>query len=214
VLGQGESRMEPRARTEQIDLFRFFAHAFGVPSVERFEWLQRPEMSALLQQLWDDLECPGHYPGAGLFTDYDEYESTYVSVFEVGLPAPPVPLQETAHDDSNPAPQTVLENVDFYQVLGLNVDPTRFAPDHLVTQLEFLSAVRFIGDNAPDPENRESLIHLERDFIERHLLNWLPIAEEKLAREDPPIFPVLLVLLLAFLRREYEATAEKSNQPE
>jgi DMSO reductase family type II enzyme chaperone len=213
VLGQAESPMEPQAGTEQIDLFRFFAHAFAVPSVERFEWLQRPEMSGLLQQLWDDLECPGHYPGAGLFTDYDEYESTYVSVFEVGLPAPPVPLQETAHDDSTPAPQTVLENVDFYQVLGLNVDPARYAPDHLVTQLEFLSAVRFIRDNASDPENLESLIHLERDFIERHLLSWLPIAEEKLAREDPPIFPVLLTLLLAFLRREHEATGEESNQP-
>lgn len=214
MLGQGESPMEPLASTEQIDLFRFFAHAFDVPSVERFEWLQRPEMSALLQQLWDDLDCPGLYPGAGLFTDYDEYESTYVAVFEVGLPAPPVPLQETAHDDSNPTPQTVLENVDFYQVLGLNVDPARFAPDHLVTQLEFLSAVRFIRDNAPDPENRQSLVQLERDFIERHLLNWLPIAEEKLARENPPIFPVLLTLLLAFLRREHEAIGEESNQPD
>ena len=214
MLGQGEPRMEPQARTEQIDLFRFFAHAFDVPSVERFAWLQRPEMSALLQQLWNDLGCPGLYPGAGLFTDYDEYESTYVAVFEVGLPAPPVPLQETAHDDSNPTPQTVLENVDFYQVLGLNVDPARFAPDHLVTQLEFLSAVRFIRDNAPDPENRQSLVQLERDFIERHLLNWLPIAEEKLAREGTPIFPVLLTLLLAFLRREYEAIGEESNQPD
>jgi DMSO reductase family type II enzyme chaperone len=214
VLAQSESRMESQARTEQIDLFRFFAHAFGVPSVERFEWLQRPEMSALLQHLWDELECPAHYPGAGLFTDYEAYESTYVAVFEVGLPAPPVPLQETAHDDSNPSPQTVLENVDFYQVLSLSVDPARYAPDHLVTQLEFLSAVRFLRDNARESENRESLVHLERDFIERHLLDWLPIAEEKLTREDPPIFPVLLTLLLTFLRCEYEATGEESNQPE
>ncbi len=189
---------------EPIDLYRFFAHAFGVPSVERFGWLQRPEMDEFLGRLWEDLECPGHYPGAGTYRDYDDYESTYVAVFEVGLPAPPVPLRETAHDDGNPAPQTVLENVDFYDVLGLKVDAARYAPDHLVTQLEFLAAVRYARENTPDPENGAALARLEREFLERHLLSWLPIARQKLAREDPPLFPGLFALLLGFASQEHK----------
>jgi DMSO reductase family type II enzyme chaperone len=192
---------------EQIDLYRFFAYGLGVPSVDRFRWLQRPEMDRLLEDLWAQLECPGHFPGLGTYRDYEEYESAYVALFEVGLPAPPVPLQESAHDDSNPAPQILLENINFYEVLGLKVDPARYAPDHLVTQLEFLSAVRYARENTPDAANRDNLTRLERDFIERHLLNWLVVAHEKLLREDPPIFSVLLSLLLAFVQRQYDTLA-------
>jgi DMSO reductase family type II enzyme chaperone len=185
---------------EQVDLYRVFAFVFGAPSAERFAWLQRPELPAWLALLWEDLGCEDAFPGVTAFTDYQDYESTYVALFEVGLPAPPVPLQESAHDDSNPAPQTVLENISFYEVLGLRVDPARYAPDHLVPQLEFLSAVRYAFENTTESESRAQLAHLERDFLERHLLNWVSVAREKLAREAPPIFPMLMTLLLAFVR--------------
>jgi DMSO reductase family type II enzyme chaperone len=184
---------------EQVDLYRVFAFVFGAPSAERFAWLQRPELPAWLAALWRDLGCDGPFPKGTAFADYKDYESTYVALFEVGLPAPPVPLQESAHDDSTPAPQTVLENIFFYEVLGLRVDPARYAPDHLVPQLEFLSAVRYARENRTDAVNRAQLAHLERDFLERHLLNWLLAAQKKLACEDPPIFPMLMTLLLAFV---------------
>jgi TorA maturation chaperone TorD len=116
------------------------------------------------------------------------------------LPAPPVPLQESAHDDSTPAPQTLLENISFYDVLGLCVDRTQYAPDHLVPQLEFLSAVRYARDCTPDADNRARLAHLEGDFLERHLLNWVSTAQKKLVREESPIFPTLMTLLLAFVQ--------------
>lgn len=185
---------------DQIDLYRLFAFVFGAPSAERFAWLQRPELPVWLAELWEDLGCDGAAPGVTAFTDYEDYESTYVALFEVGLPAPPVPLQESAHDDSTPAPQTVLENISFYDVLGLRVDPARYAPDHLVTQLEFLSAVRYARESTPDAENRARLAHLERDFLERHLLNWVCAAQKKLARQDSPLFPTLMTLLLAFVQ--------------
>ena len=199
--------METSAGTEggtgawdQIDLYRLFAFVFGAPSAERFAWLQRPELPAWLAELWDALGCAGAFPGVTTFTDYGDYESTYLALFEVGLPAPPVPLQESAHEDSNPAPQTMLENISFYDVFGLRVDPTRYAPDHLVTQLQFLSAVRFARENTPDADNRARLAHLERDFLERHLLNWVSVVQRKLAPEDSPIFPTLMTLLLAFVQ--------------
>jgi DMSO reductase family type II enzyme chaperone len=185
---------------EQIDLYRLFGFVFGAPSAERFAWLQRPELPAWLAELWDDLDRDGAFPGVTTFTDYEDYESTYVALFEVGLPAPPVPLQESAHDDSTPAPQTLLENISFYDVLGLCVDRTQYAPDHLVPQLEFLSAVRYARERTPDADNRAQLTHLERDFLERHLLNWVSAAQKKLARQDAPLFPTLMTLLLAFVQ--------------
>jgi DMSO reductase family type II enzyme chaperone len=188
---------------EEVDLYRFFAFTLGQPAVERFEWLQRPDLDALLAGLWDMLECEGVCPRPGTYADYQEYESTYVAEFEVGLPAAPVPLQESAHDTTAPPQDTVLENVFFYEVLGLKAAPARYAPDHLVTQLEFLSAVRFMRRRTPQVANREPLARLERDYLERHVLNWLPRAEEKLARRQPPVFPLLLQLLHAFARRQH-----------
>jgi DMSO reductase family type II enzyme chaperone len=193
---------------EQVDLYRLFAFVFGVPSAERFAWLQRPELPAWLAELWDVLGCEGALPSVTTFPDYEDYESTYVALFEVGLPAPPVPLQESAHDDSTPAPQTVLENVSFYDVLGLRVDPARYAPDHLVPQLEFLSAVRYARETTPDADNRARLARLERDFLERHLLNWLSAAQRKLSRENPPIFATFMTLLLAFAQSRIEERSD------
>ena len=184
---------------DQVDLYRLFAFVFGAPSPERFAWLQRPELPAWLAELWDELGCDGEFPDVTTFTHYEDYESTYVALFEVGLPAPPVPLQESAHDSAS-APQTVLENVSFYDVLGLRVDPARYAPDHLVTQLEFLSAVRYARERTLDADNRARLARLEHDFLERHLLNWVSAAQKKLAREDSPLFPALMTLLLAFVQ--------------
>ena len=201
----------PRAKTqtssipipwEEIDLYRFFAFLFGAPTAERFAWYGRPDLRAALTGLWEELRCEGEIPEIGRYQDYKEYESTYISIFDVGLPEPPVALLESAHAKSRPAQQTALENVSFYEVLELKPNLSRYAPDHLVTQLEFLSVVRFAREKTPQTDNRESLARLERDFLERHLLNWLPAAQKKLDREQPPVFPVLLRLLLAFLQQQ------------
>lgn len=194
----------------EIDLYRFFAFAFAPPTSERFTWLGQPEFPAALARLWNHLSCTGAFPGLIPFQGYADYESTYIAVFDVGLPEPPVPLVESAHYKAQPAQETALENVSFYEVLGLKADPSRYAPDHLVTQLEFLAAVRYARENTPDVENRRRLVRLERDFLVRHLLNWLPAAQKKLARERPPLFPLLMTLLLAALRRELDGLSPAS----
>lgn len=187
---------------EAIDLYRFFAFVFGPPNQERFHWLSRPDLADSLARLWEQVECPGEFPGTNSFADFGEYESTYIGLFDVGAPQPPIPLLESAHYKALPAQQTALENVSFYEVLGLQTDSSRFAPDHLVTQLEFLGAVGYARRNTPSEENRQNLARVERDFLERHLLNWLPAACQKLARHQPPVFSVLLHLLIAHVRQQ------------
>lgn len=211
VLAAVKDAAKPRGQ-KQIDLYRFFALVFGAPSPEHFQRLAQPGLEEFLSALWTDLGCTGDFPGTGRFRDYQQYESIYIALFDVGLPQPPVPLLESAHVKSQPAQQIALENTFFYEVLGLKVDPAHYAPDHLVTQLEFLAAARYAREQAPNEENRRSLARLERDFLERHLLNWLPAAEKKLKRERPPVFPLLLTLLLAFLRQRYEASSHEARE--
>jgi DMSO reductase family type II enzyme chaperone len=168
------------------DLVRLFAFAFGSPSQERYDLLTK----------------------FGKFRDYAEYEALYIALFDVGSPEPPVPLLESAHHKAVPAQQIALECMDYYEIVGLKADTSRYAPDHLVTQLEFLSAVRYLRSQQPQDEN---LARLERDFTERHLLSWLPSVLKKLKKERVTSFVSLLSELTAFLKAKAPTSRKKPS---
>ena len=185
---------------QQTDLYRFFAFVFAPPTRECFDLLSQPGLSQALQHLWSELKCEGEYPGFEWFASYEQYESTYIALFDVGMPEPPVPLFESAHDKSHPAQEIALENTYFYEVLGLKSDPGRAIPKYLVTQLEFLAALRYTREYTSEESTAVSLARAETEFLERHLFNWLPVANAKLDRINAPGFPVLMTILLQFLR--------------
>jgi len=193
----------PAIDWEQTDLYRFFAFALAPPSRERFEFLSQAALPASLNDLWQRLECEGDYPGFAWFSSYEDYEAAYIAVFDVGMPEPPVPLFESAHDKTHPAQEIALENTFFYEVLGLRSDPSQAVPDYLITQLEFLSALRYTAENTADEETAVALARAEREFLERHLLNWVPKAADKLQKAEAPGFGLLMNLLAQFLRRKH-----------
>jgi len=92
-------------------------------------------------------------------------------------------------------------------VLGLRPSGSAFPADHLVTQLEFLAAARYLREGKTDPEEVSTLGRLEADFLERHLLSWLPGALKKLSTLDPPLFPQLLELVCAHARQQLASIA-------
>ena len=189
---------------QKNDLYRFFALVFSPPTHECFDFLSQPVARALLCDLWNRLSCKGAFPGFEWFDGYELYESAYIALFDVGVPEPPVPLFESAHDKSRPAQEIVLENTYFYDVLGLKSDPSKAVPDYLITQLEFLAALRYTGEMTSEEATAISMMRAESDFIERHLLNWIPVANSKLSKMDAPGFPVLMTLLTAFLNQRHD----------
>ena len=188
---------------QQNDLYRFFAFAFAPPTRECFDLLSQPGLQGALRNLWKQLECEGEFPGFEWFADYEQYESAYIALFDVGIPEPPVPLFESAHDKTHPAQELALENTCFYEVLGLKSDPGRAVPDYLVTQLEFLSALRYTCEHTSEESTALSLARAETEFLERHLLNWLPTAKAKLGRTRAPGFSVTMTLLVQFLSNRH-----------
>jgi DMSO reductase family type II enzyme chaperone len=184
---------------QQTDPYRFFALVFARPTPECFTFLSQPATRGLLRNLWKQLACGGEFPGFEWFTSYEDYESAYIALFDVGVPEPPVPLFESAHDKSHPAQEIALENTYFYEVLGLKADPSRAVPDYLVTQLEFLAALRYTCENTRDEATAISLARAEAEFLERHLLNWISTAKAKLDRVTAPGFPVVMTMLVRFL---------------
>jgi DMSO reductase family type II enzyme chaperone len=177
-----------------VDLYRFFAFTFGSPSRERFDILAQPALKDALADLWRRLGCAGECPDFAWFADYEKYEAAYIALFDVGIPEAPVPLFESAHDKTRPAQEIALENTWFYDALGLRWDSSRGVPDYLITQLEFLAAVRYALENAPHA-SVQNLSHLERDFLDRHMLNWIASASAKLARVCPSAFGSFMIML-------------------
>ena len=189
---------------QQTDLYRFFALVFAPPTPECFNFLSHPGVPLALRDLWNRLGCEGEFPGMEWFISYELYESAYIGLFDVGVPEPPVPLFESAHDKSRPAQEIALENTYFYEVLGLESDPSKAVPDYLITQLEFLAALRYTGEHTAEEATAGSMLRAESDFLKRHLLNWIPVAKSKLCKTGAPGFPVLIVLLAEFLSHRLE----------
>lgn len=192
---------------QQNDLYRFFAFVFAPPTRECFNLLSQPVLPEALQNLWRRLGCTGEFTGFEWFASYEQYESAYIALFDVGIPEPPVPLFESAHDKTHPPQEITLENTYFYELLGLKSDPSRAVPDYLVTQLEFLAALRYARENTSEEATAVSLARAETDFLERHLLNWLPFAKTKLDRTGALGFPALITLLVRFLSHRHEGWA-------
>ena len=188
-----------------LDLYRFFAFVFGPPSRERFQTLAQPGLKNSLAGLWKQLHCPGDFPRFAWFSAYEEYEATYIALFDVGIPEPPVSLFESGHDKTRAAQEIALENTWFHDTLGLRWDSRCATPDYLITQLEFLAAVRYTLENAREGAANQDLARLEADFLSRHLLNWVPGAAAKLDRLSPSAFGPFLSLLAVFLRARFDA---------
>lgn len=184
---------------QKNDLYRFFALVFAPPTCQTFDLLADPALQESLRDLWGQLGCDVEFPGFEWFPSYEQYESAYIALFDVGVPEPPVPLFESAHDRTHPAQEIALENTYFYEVLGLKSDPSRAVPDYLVTQLEFLAALRYTCETTPNEAPAAELARAEAEFLERHLLNWIPAAKTKLDRTRAPGFPVLMASLVQFL---------------
>ncbi|MBZ5569803.1 MAG: molecular chaperone TorD family protein [Acidobacteriia bacterium] len=194
------SRASGKLDWEDLDPYRFFALVFASPSPERFDTLAQPALKDLLAGLWQQLRCAGDFPDFAWFKSREEYEAAYIALFDVGIPEPPVPLFESAHDKTRPPQEIALENTWFYEALGLRWDSRCAVPDYLITQLEFLAAVHYTLENAPDSATRGSLAKLETDFISRHMLNWVAQAGTKVNRVSPFVFGPLMRLLTVFLQ--------------
>ena len=191
---------------QQNDLYRFFAFVLSPPTRGCFGLLSQLGLPDSLRNLWKLLGCEGEFPGFEWFASYEQYESAYIALFDVGIPEPPVPLFESAHDKTHPAQEIALENTYFYEVLGLKSNPRRAVPDYLVTQLEFLAALRYTCEHTSQESTAVSLARAETDFLKRHLLNWLPTAKTKLDRTCAPGFPVMMTLLVQFLKHRHQGS--------
>lgn len=201
--------------------YRLFALGFKYPTREAFELYRNgqflselmshlsslPHLSSIaLEEAGITEEVSGDLEGIA----FEDFETTYVGTFDVGFPEPPCPPYEGLYNKAMPRTQVMLEVGAFYTHFGLAMsqeEGKRELPDYLCAELEFLHFLTFKEAQAGEEDNQElanGYLLARKDFLERHMVSWLPKFYEKVQGVDALAFyPDLARILVRFVNSEF-----------
>lgn len=182
--------------------YHWLARAFSFPDQDLRAAVASGEFEAAWQEAAPQL--PFGLPGdPEIDAEAGGLEEGYVSVFEVGPGKPFCPLYEGSHRSGR---MKLMEDVvRFYEHFGLLAAPDD-QPDHLCAELDFMHYLSFKeaaalahGDSAAD------LRRAQRDFLDRHLCQWLPRFLTRLESSDraPDFYRRLGVRAVEFCRCDF-----------
>lgn len=179
-------------------LYQLFSHLFSYPTAELLEeWFGKAEAT---------------FTGLGPLPDMDIMAARYTALFDNCTGRARIPLRESPYLRTEA--RAIWEDlVRFYEHFGLefSVDETRLWPDHLTVQLDMMHYLTFLqAAGGPEPV----LQHAQRDFLERHLLNWIDnFHQALLAAEDSAPYGDLAGRLVEFLREDFAYLVLRKEEP-
>ena len=166
---------------------------YNISSIPR---LKTPEH--VLRQVRDALK-EMTYAGFGI---------EFTRTFDSGAPVPPCPPYEGYYFEK-PRSIVMLEVSEFYNCFGLRMSQEqgkREFPDHISAELEFLHFLTFQEARAMKTCDNEALngyLLAQRDFLERHLMQWVPGFCNKLQKsESLAFYPLLAQITSRFIAAE------------
>ncbi len=187
--------------TLRSTIYRMLSLVFRYPAQEIFELYKSGEF---LSELFDGMTSIPHLEGivdeeAGLVDEvrkdlkgmtFRDFEVAYTQTFDVGAPEPPCPPYEGLHRKGVERTGLMIEVSEFYKHFGLNMNQEegkRDLPDNLSAELEFLHFLTFKEAQAREEGAGDLLkgyVLAQKDFLERHMINWLPDFSDKLGKSS------------------------------
>ncbi len=195
------------------NIYRLLSLGFRYPSPSVFKTFQSGEFSLDLKE---NRSLLPHFRGMkkALIVNnipFSEFEIKFVKTFDTGSPLPPCPSYEGFYIE--PRTAVMLEISEFYRHFGLAMsqrEGKREFPDHISAELEFLHYLTF--QETQDPENIGGYLLAERDFLERHLLNWVPGFCNRLRDSGMPFHVQLAEVTSGFIACEHEFVASRLRE--
>jgi DMSO reductase family type II enzyme chaperone len=135
--------------------------------------------------------------------DLAEFEMNFTRTFDAGAPVPLCPPYE-GHYCEKPRSVVLLEVSEFYRCFSLSMSQEngkREFPDHISAELEFLHFLAYNETMAAGDELSGYLL-AQKDFLERHLMQWVPGFRNKL--QNSPFYFQLAEIMLLFINCEFE----------
>ena len=216
--------------TTRSTVYRLLSMAYRYPTRELFEAFQNGDF---LSELEDNLVRIPHlmalaHDTVALRTQtendldglaFQDFQVDFTRTFDVGAPEPPCPPYEGTYRKGLEKTAILLAVSEFYKHFGLTMDPgegKRELPDHVSAELEFLHFLTFKEAQARKEQTAELLqgyIMAQRDFLQRHPAEWLPLFHEKLKGSGVmPLYVELAKITADILRYDLQwLNAELGN---
>lgn len=172
--------------TAKMELYRLISLGFHYPKTQMYIEIKGQLFLQAFQNVleqckieindFDDLEIKKVLMLEGV--SFEDFESQYLSDFEIGKASQSVSLCERHYygKEENKNAATLLEIKEFYKNFELEkASDFEDAEDHLVLELEFMHFLIFKELQAIEAElDPEPYKKCRCDFLERHLIKWIP----------------------------------------
>ncbi len=208
----------------RCSIYKLLSLGFRYPKVEVFKTFQSGEFFDeirnhvfSLPHLNTGQAFPGKIQNELEGVDFGDFEAGFVETFDAGSPLPPCPPYEGFYGEKSRT-AVLLEVSEFYRHFGLKMsqkEGKRELPDHISAELEFLHFLTFKEAQAIMNDDKEFLkgdLLAQKDFLERHLLKWVPEFCERLMNSDMPFYARLARVTSVFLACEREFVASKMQE--
>ncbi|OGI44847.1 MAG: hypothetical protein A2150_02700 [Candidatus Muproteobacteria bacterium RBG_16_64_11] len=201
-------------------IYKALSLAFLYPSRQFFEELRdggyAGQWSALIEALPRAHPAAGALPRFGAELEaalaglcFEDYETAYITTFDVGTPQPPCAPYEGNFREGIPRAKRLLNIVAFYRHFGLKMSEEeckRELADHASVELEFMHFLAFKEAQAREA-GEEDLLRgyalAQRDFLARHLTAWFPKFTDKLkTAAASPAFASIAAVAAAFIEQD------------
>ena len=146
----------------------------------------------------------------GLFLpdiSFEAFESEYLNTFETNIPNPSCSLYEGSYATEANRGGILLELKGFYENFGLNISKNfKELEDRITAELEFMHFLTFKQAQAKE-QGLDVMPYLkaQKDFLERHLGNWIPKFRMDVENKiKSPFFRNLALLTDAFIASEVQ----------
>ena len=212
------TQTEPAIRS---NLYKLLSTGFHYPTPEIFKTFQNgefldelmynisliPELNALMPEYSHMAE---HEKDDMKGMTLAEFEIEFTRTFDAGTPVPLCSPYE-GYYCGRPRSMVMLEVSEFYNFFGLRMsqeEGKREFPDHICAELEFLHFLTFKEEETLREDKGEELkgyLLAQKDFLERHLIQWIPEFCLKLqSSASLPFYACLAQITSRFIYSEFE----------
>ena len=199
--------------TVRSAIYNLLSQSFRYPAPEHFARFQSGDW---LADIWGKLSLVPHFQTLAKewasrkdevqraleAVRQEDLQADFAGTFDVGTPDPPCPPYEGVYLKGVERTGHLIRLSEFYKHFGLKMsqeEGKRELADHLCVELQFLHFLAFKEAQAGDEQQGELLqgyLRAQRDFLERHLVGWLPAFQARLeARCPAPVYVLLGELL-------------------
>ena len=142
-----------------------------------------------------------------------DFARVYGAAFEVGDRGPPLPIREELVPGISAGNKEEVAR--FYEHFGYQLgEAYAWQPDHVSVMFEFMHLLSYTECAAETADAQRDLRAAQRDFLGRHILNWLPATAAALAEKNAsPVtglqlagdfLPMVFAVATSFAHRDHD----------